>query len=311
MKAGELEYWLVSPSERLVRVELVHPANRDRHALLQQLCIGVGSTVPLRQFADTGGGSHHSLDQLDQLDSSGRLHQVRRWDTLAAVEELGQAGDETAADSGQQLVVPQQSTPPADSTSPPPSERSITLLSAALSIAVLPAEMEPQAEPHPSAGAATAGSRLPFSALSSALANEAQPAARPATPLGQPSPQLCPTTPPLPQPSPFVLSTDELPAAPQAAATGGAEPATGVAAAADDGLHATVAQPVRTYTVHRPAAAAARTPQQQPSPLLFPRQLSKPTTATTTTTAATTTTTAGHRRSRTEETDSRERSRRS
>ena len=41
VRAGELEWWLVSPSERLVRVELLHPNNIDRRLLLEQLVSGI------------------------------------------------------------------------------------------------------------------------------------------------------------------------------------------------------------------------------------------------------------------------------
>ena len=37
MRAGLLEFWLVSPSERVVRVELLHPDNAERRRLLEQL----------------------------------------------------------------------------------------------------------------------------------------------------------------------------------------------------------------------------------------------------------------------------------
>ena len=55
VQAGELEYWLVSPSERVVRVELVPAANRERHALLRQLC-----TLRMQPIASAGSDDAHN-----------------------------------------------------------------------------------------------------------------------------------------------------------------------------------------------------------------------------------------------------------
>ena len=280
MRAGELEYWLVSPSERVVRVELVHPTNKDRHALLQQLCAQLPGPLQLPNHTV----ATHAL--LDQFGSSDRVRPVRRWNESEMAHDGGVArSDGAAAGDTYQTRLHQlqhQTSPCVDSISLLPIDRVETdigaslfqLTSVAFSKSPPPCGVGFGLEMCQSAGVVAAdGWQLSsLSAMSSSSdcavsfvsRSVTEPLTRPAAHHGHSSPLLCPTTPPLPQPSPFVLSTDE-------------SHNDRVAAGIDEQVsEPTFLQPVRTCTMRRTHSTA---PPFHPSPVMFPRQLPSTVTA--------------------------------
>ena len=261
VQAGELEYWLVSPSERLVRVELVHPANRERHVLLQQLCTDL---VAPMELCSTNGESGAAVEQCVDHWPEMRSGLLQHGGLL--LSDVAAASVQPCADNTRSLPMQQQHKD--SSTTRPP-------VSVVPSETVPPWQVRAEAETAQATPATAVSSARQLSSLSaiahssdSALSflprSVTEPVTRVAAARDQCSPLLCPSTPPLPQPSPFVLSTDEA-----QHATDGAH-----AAAARDFEH-TSSQPARTCALYGDNALTCTKPTSHPSPLLFPRRISQ------------------------------------
>ena len=270
VRAGECEYWLVSPSERVVRVELVNPANTARLALLQLLCAEPAANTerPSNRHSGCGRSISHTSDDC-------RLRRARRWATDMKVG-VGPAGGDRIVLVDTQTMQSRQHQPvsrispisllPLEQVDAGMS-RSVEQMSVGLSTTLPLCTMQLEAESTVSARGIAAGRQLSsLSALSCspdpAVCNSRSvtaPMFRPVAQHGQSSPQLCPTTPPLPQPSPFVLSTEESPPVTHRADYSEA-----------DVCEPTLIQPARACTMHRTHATEA---PSQPSPVLFPRRL--------------------------------------
>ena len=257
-----------------MRVEFVHPANRDRHALLQQLCTDRSGPQQLPGGLGCGEGLGDQLVHDDAVLQMAQCSVGWMWPC-----DGHQSGDGTAVDRPQLTMPPQQPAATEDSSCPQPLEQfqagiggSVAVMSLAYSMEELLCAVRSEGC-SPSSGCAAGDGRqlsslsaMSYSSDSVSLVSRCvtAPVTRSAADRGQSSPQLCPTTPPLPQPSPFVLSTGEC-----ELNTDGAE-----AAAAGVAHTPASARPVRICAVHCSAVTAKTTaPAYSPSPVLFPRQL--------------------------------------
>ena len=207
LRAGELEYWLVSPTERLVRVELVHPLNAERRALLEQLV----SAPPWTRTA---------VAHVQAMQQPTLSHRAATRACPAANQPSSCARE--ATQSSKQLQQQQQQArtagAPVPARPPPPGARfleavaardaAMSLRAAAHNVGDAAASVAPRdhSDGAPRSDLGLAQARMVDSDSAAAARAEVSPLFEERS-LSVASPILHPRTPPLQAPSPFLLRT--------------------------------------------------------------------------------------------------------